>query len=103
MSKILFEVVSKLGVSIRTTESHWKLITEIKHPEIKGLESEVKLTLLDPSEIRISQDDENVYLYYSVYEKYFLCVVARHLNHEGFIITCYLTSKIKEGERAWKK
>jgi hypothetical protein len=34
---------------------------------------------------------------------YYLCIVARHLNGDGFIITAYITDKIKEGEVVWKK
>ncbi len=31
----------------------------------------------------------------------FVCVVARHLNGEGFIITAYRTNLIKIGETVW--
>jgi len=99
---IYFEVVSKLGVKIRTTKSHWDLITLIKHPIIQGLESEVKNCLCQPVEIRLSQDSKEVYLYYARWTKYWLCVVARHLNGEGFIVTAYVTDKIKEGDVVWK-
>ncbi len=37
------------------------------------------------------------FFYYAPYDKYFLCVVCRHLDGEGFIITAYLTDKIKKG------
>lgn len=100
---IHFEVRSALGKLIRTTHSHWELITILKHPEIDGKETEVKKCLSDPVEIRMSSEDQNVYLYYLPYEKYYICVVARHLNEEGFIITSYITDKIKEGETVWKK
>ena len=53
--------------------------------------------------IRRSSEDKDVYLYYSPYDKYFICVIARHLNGEGFIITAYITDKIKEGEKVWKR
>ncbi len=66
-------------------------------------EEEVKRCLSEPIEIRRSSEDPNVYLYYSPYAKYHICVVARQLNGDGFIITAYLTDKIKEGESIWKK
>ncbi|MGB5772139.1 MAG: tetratricopeptide repeat protein [Crocosphaera sp.] len=46
-------------------------------------------------------NDPNVYLYYKPYLPYFICVVARHLNGEGFIITAYRTNRIKIGENVW--
>ena len=98
-----FEVWSNLNKLIRTTKSHWNLITLVKHPIIKGKESLVKECLQDPEEIRLSQDDKSVYLYYKQWEKYYLCVVVRHLNGEGYILTIYITDKIKEGEEVWRK
>lgn len=101
--QIHFEVISKLGKRIRTTIAHWNFIIDVKHLEIRGQEERVKKTLQDPDIISISQEDKNVYLYYRKSEKYYLCVVARHQNGEGFIITVYFTDKIKEGEVAWRK
>ena len=100
---ILFEVTTVSGKIIRTTASHWDLITKLKHPEIDGKETEVKNCLANPIEIRRSSEDVDVYLYYSPYMQYYICVVARHLNGAGFIITAYITDKIKEGEVVWKK
>jgi len=59
--------------------------------------------LSNPIEIRRSSEDPDVYLYYSLYKEYYICVVARHLNGEGFIITAYITEMVKEGETVWKK
>lgn len=101
--EIYFEVTCRLGKRIRTTKTHWSLISEVKHLEIAGQEGKVKETLIDPEIIRISEENTRVYLYYRRFGKYYLCVVARHLNDEGFIITCYFTKKIKEGEEIWRK
>ena len=103
MSDIYFEVVSKLGKKIRITRGYWSFIVSLKHPEIEGLENEVKKALQTPDEIRISQEDVEIYLYYHRLNKYRLCVVARHLNDDGFIITSYITDKVKEGVQIWKK
>lgn len=97
------EVKSKLNKLIRTTKLHWDLITLVKHPIIRGKESLVKECLQNPNEVRLSQEDKSVYLYYSYWEKYNLCVVAKHLNGDGYIITIYVTDKIKEGEQVWKR
>ncbi|MBI5789758.1 MAG: DUF4258 domain-containing protein [Candidatus Schekmanbacteria bacterium] len=99
---VYFEVVSKLGFKIRTTKHQWDLITLVKHPIIYGLEREVMDCLRHPAEVRLSQESNHVYLYYKRWTKYWLCVVARHMDSEGFIITIYVTDKIKEGSIVWK-
>ena len=103
LNDIYFEVISSFNKKIRTTRSHWELITKIKHPEIEGKEEAVKECLRSPVEIRKSSEDSEVLLHYKEEGSYFLCVVVRHLNGEGFIITAYITDKIKEGEIVWKK
>jgi hypothetical protein len=100
---IYFEVKASTGKVIRTTRSHWELIVKLKHPEIDGKENVVKECLSNPSEVRKSSDDSDVYLYYLAYEKYYICVIVRRLNGDGFIITAYITDRIKEGESIWKK
>ena len=100
---IYFEVKASTGKVIRTTRSHWELIVKLKHPEIDGKENVVKECLSTPSEVIKSSDDSDVYLYYLAYEKYYICVIVRHLNGDGFIITAYITDRIKEGESIWKK
>jgi hypothetical protein len=64
MPESYFEVVSCFGKTIRTTKSHWELITRIKHPEIYGREEDIKTCLSDPLEVRKSSEDEDVFLYY---------------------------------------
>ncbi len=46
--EIYFEIKASTGKIIRTTISHWELISKLKHPEIEGKETEVKQCLLDP-------------------------------------------------------
>ncbi|MEW6419680.1 MAG: DUF4258 domain-containing protein [Nitrospirota bacterium] len=100
---IYFEVKTQSGKIIRTTRSHRELISKLKHPEIEGKESEVQKCLSEPIEIRRNSEDTNVYLYCSPHMTYYICVVVRHLNGDGFIITAYITDKIKEGESVWKR
>lgn len=61
------------------------------------MEEQVKKTLSNPIYVRLSKEDKEVYLYYAPYGRYFISVVCRHLNGDGFIITAYLTDKIKKG------
>ena len=101
--RIYFEVIGRLGTKIRVTEDHWNFIVHCKHLEIEGMEREVQETIIAPEIVRVSQEDNSVCLYYRKFRKYFVCVVCKHLNGDGFIITCYLTDKAKEGQQIWPK
>ena len=102
LTEIHFQVISKLKREIRITKKYWKIIINVKHPSVKGKEVKVKECLRNPDFIRRSKVDKSVYLFYKKQNKYFLCVVAKHLNEkEGFIVTVYLTHKIIEGELIW--
>ncbi|MBD3155622.1 MAG: DUF4258 domain-containing protein [Candidatus Aenigmarchaeota archaeon] len=98
-----FEITCKLGKIVRTTKEYWTFIINAKHPSMKGRKKNVMNTLKDPDEIRKSKRDPKVYLYYREIKKKYICVVCKHLNGEGYIITTYLTSRIMEGESIWKK
>jgi len=91
------EVVSKLGKRIRTTKNYWDFIIT-KHESIEQMEKEVTETLINPEIVRLSKNDPHVYLYYSKYRKHYLCVVCKHFDEAGFIITAYLADKIKRGK-----
>lgn len=101
--EIEFVVKSKLGKLISTTKAYWKIITEIKHPTIKGKQKLIMQTLVDPDIIKRSSKDTDVYLYYRKVGDKFLCAVAKHENGTGFLITAYFTDKIKQGEIIWTK
>ena len=100
---MLFEVRSRLGRRIRTTRSYWKMVATKKHPAVAGMIEDVKLTLIDPDEVRRSRYDTSIHLYYKRLDDRFICVAAKHLNEDGFLVTAYLTDKIKRGEPVWKK
>ena len=65
---------------------------------MRDREELVKQTLTSPEHVRRSRKDPNVYLYYRGNESRFCCVVAKHLNSDGFVVTTYLTDGIKAGE-----
>lgn len=54
----------------------------------------------------MSNTDGAVYLYYRyrkgtmVGDKW-LCVVVKYLDNDAFVITAYLTDKLKPGEQLW--
>ena len=92
--KVYFEIKSKPGILVSTTQAYWNVITHIKHPTLKGKQNEVKEVLADPDEMRISKRDRAVLLFYRKFEKRYLCVVVRFLKKRGFIITAYWTENI---------
>lgn len=101
---IHFQVKTPNGVLIRTTKGYWQKIVTTKHPSIAKYEDRVRETLEDPDEIRRSRQDERVHLYYRSIGKLYVCVVADHTSSKkGYIVTAYLTDRIKEGERIYVK
>ncbi|MGC8578650.1 MAG: DUF4258 domain-containing protein [bacterium] len=101
-SEIYFSVKTPLNVEVRTTVEYWKYLITIKHPIMKGKEEIIKAVLRMPDEIRQSKIDKNVFLYYKWLDKLY-CVVVKHAEVEGFIITAYITDKVKEGALIWTK
>ena len=103
-SDILFNVSTPLGFSVRTTRRYWDYVATMKHRPMYGREEAVIDVLQDPDEVRRSRDDINVFLFYRL-ERYgrWVCVVAKRLNGEGFLLTAYPADYIKQGELIWKK
>ena len=101
--KTRFSVVCGLGKRISVTETYWQKIVTIKHPSMAGKESEVQQTLTDADEVRESRSDPQVRMCYRRYGSTHLCVVVKHLNGTGFIVTTYFTERIKEGTTLWTK
>ena len=97
-SDILFNVQTPLGFSVRTTRRYWNL-NLVKHEAMIGRERDVIDTLQNPDEVRVSQSDSEVLLYYRAHPPgRWICVLARRLNgDEGFMITAYPTDALKEG------
>ena len=104
VSEEYFKVRTPLGVTIRTTKAYWQLIVTIKHPSIAKYESKVKEALKDPDEVRRSKKDLKAHLYYKSIGKVSVCVVTDQIDKKnGYVITAYLTDRIKEGETIYVK
>jgi hypothetical protein len=102
MNEFLFDLTTPLGFRVHTTLEYWnKLI--IKHPEIEDKLQEVINTLENPAEIRKSKRDKLILLFYSVSGRYLLCVVSKRIKDDAFLVTAYITNKVKEGEVLWRK
>ena len=101
---IYFIVKTPQGISIRTTKKYWKSVIIPKHPSIERFEDQVEKTLQDPDQLRRSKQDKRVHLYYRSIGKLWICIVVDHINtEEGYIITAYITDRIKEGEQIYEK
>lgn len=98
-----FQVISKLGRTIRTTNQYWNKIITIKHPIMTGQEEKVIETLKKPLVIRKSEKDANVCLYYRKYIRRYICAVVRHENGTGYLISAYPVDKIKKGVIIYEK
>ena len=85
------------------TRSYWELITTVKHPVMAGRDAEVRGSLVQPNEIRMSRSDPTVYLFYQARGQRWICAVVKRLNGDGFLITAYPTNAIKEGIRVWPR
>ena len=95
---VKFEVASSLGKKISTTVEYWQKIIQTKHAIMEGQEELVKQTLMAPEQVRRSKKDPSVHLYYRKRNEHYCCAVTKHLNGEGFLVTTYITDKIKAGE-----
>ncbi len=101
---LLFNVLTPMGIIVRTSKEYWNYITSVKHPILAGELSAVIQTLQSPEEIRQSRSDDQVYLFYrSVSDKRWVCTVVKREDYSGFLVSAYPTDKIKRGIQIWKR
>ena len=87
------KVASKNGIPIRLTDDRWAHITE-EHGELAGLRSEVLETVSRPVRILEGGDGEMLALRELEPGK-FMVVVYRELAEDGFVITAFLTRRVR--------
>lgn len=92
------------GLAIRLTDERLAHIRE--HPEMVGLDAAIEQALRQPEVVIQSASDDQAHLYYRYYlgtrvgDKY-LCVVVKVLPADAFVLTAYLTDKVKTGVQLW--
>ena len=90
-----------LGFKVELTNERKKHIF-LQHPDIVEHFSRVKQILLAPDEIRIDNQDAQVLLFYKYFSKIgtgkYLVAVTK-TNKRNFILTVYLTHRLKTGEK----
>jgi hypothetical protein len=89
--------LSKNGISIRLTEERWTHITD-EHGELAGLRLEVMTAVEEPQRIVEGGDGELLAVREFDMGKYIL-VVYREQENDGFVITAFLTRRIRSLER----
>lgn len=72
------------------------------------MEQAIEETINKPEQVVRSQSDDKAFLYYRFYEETlvgekYLCVVVKEGPTDSFLLTAYLTDKIKNGEMIWKR
>ena len=90
-------ILSKNGVQIRLTDERWTHITE-EHCELAGLRLEGLETIADRSRILVGREGERLAVQEISIGKH-LVVVYREFDNDGFLITAFLTSKVKSFNR----
>jgi hypothetical protein len=99
-------IIDYQGQAIRLAEERWQHISE--HPEMTGIGSAVEDTLRSPEVVVQSLSDPRARLYYRYYhgtmvgDKY-VCVVVVRTHDDAFVVTAYLTDRVKKGKALWRK
>ena len=91
------EIRSKSGVLVRLTEERWSHIID-EHGELFGLRAELLRTVSDPEKILAGNEGALLALR-TVEPGKWLVVVYREIEEDGFIITAFLTRKIRSLDR----
>jgi hypothetical protein len=90
-------IVSQSGVPIRLTDERWAHITE-EHCELAGLRSAVVETVSHPERIMLGGDGERLAIREWEVGKHLVVVYREHAD-DGFIITAFLTRRIRSLEK----
>jgi len=67
---------------------------------IRNLKEKMKETLRDPEIVRRSVYDLSVLIYYRYFKDVF---GGKYIIFKGFILTSYVTDRVKRGEEVWRK
>ena len=79
-----------------------------EHPEMHEAMRIIQETLSGPSFVAMSRSNPDAMLYYRWYTRTpvgdkFACVVVKGLSSDPFVLTSYLTDRVKEGDIVWPK
>jgi hypothetical protein len=94
-------VPSKSGVPVRLTEERWFHITE-EHSEMAGYYFDVLESIEKPEAIYKGRAEELLAVREVETGRYIVVVYKEISKEDGFVITAFLTRKIKQIERRTK-
>lgn len=94
------------GVAIRLTDERLQHILE--RPEIPELARSIEETLKTPETVIQSLSDPEARLYYrycvqTAVGDELLCVVVKRAEADAFVLTAYLTDRVKKGRQLWPR
>lgn len=95
------KALSKNGVPIRLPDERWLHLTEA-HSEMAGYYADVLETVEDPDAIYEGNSGELLAVRKVQNDKYLIVVYKEVNSGDGFIITAFLSSKIRQLERRRK-
>jgi hypothetical protein len=102
--RILVKAQTPLGYQVVLTRDRWREIVRFKHPAVASHQQDVRECLENPEVNRASAKDRDVHLYYLQVGRNYLCVVAaQQIRDRYFVVTIYLTKRIKPGDELWTK
>ncbi|MGQ0552700.1 MAG: hypothetical protein ACT4PU_05725 [Planctomycetota bacterium] len=99
--KLLFDYEGRV---VRLSDE--RLAHILEHSEMAGLEGALGPTLERPEAVMQSLSDPQVRLYYryhlgTLVGDKFVCVVVKLAQPDAFVVTAYLTDRIKRGVPLW--
>jgi hypothetical protein len=94
-------IQSRNRVPIRLTEERWLHITE-EHSEMAGYYFEVLETIQEPEAIYRGKIGELIAVKEIEPKKYIVVIYKEVTEDDGFVITAFLTKRIKQIERRTK-
>ena len=95
-----------LKTKVHLTKERWEHIIN-EHPVVRPYLKEIEKAMILPDIIMESRYDKEILLYYKFYENIFkgkfIMVVVKHSEERNFILTAYITDKVKGGVSRWKR
>ena len=94
------------GREIRLTEERWRTFKST--PKCLIWERLVEETLRAPEVVVQSLSDSEARLYYRYYPKTmvsgkYVCAVVKTPAEDAFVVTAYLTDRVKKGDVLWRR
>jgi len=104
--ELLKILMTKILTDYRGFPVRKRLLHILDHTEMAVLKDRIEETLQYPEQVRKSNTDNQVILNYRYYlntlmGNKWLCVVTKYLDKDAFLLTAYLTNRIKQGELLW--